>query len=164
MKEIWKDIPRYEGLYQASNNGRIKSFHYNREKILKQKLGKGLRHGYYSVNLSNYNSIKAKSVHRLIMLAFKGYSALTVNHKNCIKTDNRLCNLEYMTIGDNKIHAAKNNTTGGTLKNIDVLSLRFLSVFHKFKRVTLCKIFNTSYRNVVLINERKRRRYVTWDK
>ena len=103
--EIWKDIPNYEGLYQVSNLGNIKSLNYLRtgkEVVLRPRLN---GNGYYRAVLSNQGKVKNKYVHRLVMLAFVGESELTVNHKNGVKTDNRLENLEYCTRSENMQHA-----------------------------------------------------------
>lgn len=99
MKEMWKDIPKYEGLYQASNLGRIKRLYKNgKQKILKQVNDVN---GYLRVNLSKNNVIKNAQVHRLIAITFLGESYLTVNHKDENKHNNKLSNLEYMTIQKN---------------------------------------------------------------
>lgn len=102
MKEIWKDIPDYEGLYQVSNMGRVKSLNYmgnkGREEILHQRINGD---GYCDVRLSKNDHRKRKLVHRLVLKAFLYDSDMTVNHINEIRTDNRLENLEYMTSRDN---------------------------------------------------------------
>lgn len=99
--EIWKDIPRYEGIYQVSNLGRVKSLKFGRNRILRASTTKK---GYHRLNLCLNNQKKAYA-HRLVMLAFSGESDLQVNHINGIKTDNRLENLEYCTPGENARHA-----------------------------------------------------------
>ena len=109
--EIWKDIPNYEGLYQASNFGRIKSF----DKVIAQKnnsraIKKGRilkpstsHSGYYQIVLSKQSIRKSYKVHRLIWLAFYGSipEGYEVNHINEIKTDNRVSNLNLMTAKEN---------------------------------------------------------------
>lgn len=116
MKEIWKDIPDYEGLYQASNLGSIRSVDskitYKRRNsyVTRIRYGKILkpcnnRYGYPMVVLTKPNHRKCHSVHRLVMMAFFGKSELTVNHINGIKTDNRIENLEYATMSENLFHA-----------------------------------------------------------
>ena len=107
-EEIWKDIVGYEGLYQVSNTGKIKSLNYNhtgREKILKQRL---FNRGYLYVGLWKNGKQKYFSVHRLEYEAFYGEipKGMQVNHINEIKTDNRLENLNLMT--------PKENTNWGT--------------------------------------------------
>lgn len=57
--------------------------------------------GYYIVSLYKNGKPKMYGVHRLVMLSFVGWSNLTVNHKNEIKIDNRIENLEYMSNKDN---------------------------------------------------------------
>lgn len=101
-KEIWKDVPNYEGTYQISNLGNVKSLWFGKDKILKPREDTG---GYMQVALYKEGKSKFFLVHRLIMLAFVGESDLQVNHKNGIKSDNHLQNLEYCTASKNTQHA-----------------------------------------------------------
>lgn len=97
MREEWRPILGYEGLYEVSSLGRVKSLNYNREKrqeILKQASDID---GYCLVSLSKNNKHKTAKVHRLVLQAFIGKSSLHINHKNKIKNDNRIENLEYCT-------------------------------------------------------------------
>jgi hypothetical protein len=115
-KEIWKDIKGYEGLYQISNLGRVKALEKTiksgelyrivsnyKEKILKVDLA----NGYLVVSLCKNGTIKKISTHRLVALSFIGDSNLTVNHKNGIKTDNRIENLEWASHSDQQKHAIR---------------------------------------------------------
>ena len=106
-KEIWKDIKGFEGFYQASNLGRIKSLeridalgHKRKEKILKPRI---TRVGYYLAALTKQSIRKDYLVHRLIYEAFNGQipEGYEVNHINEIKSDNRLSNLNLMTHKEN---------------------------------------------------------------
>jgi hypothetical protein len=103
MEEIWKDIPWYEGLYQVSNLGEIKSFKNNRWGIGQENILKPQKNtsGYLQIILNK----QTYRVHRLVMLAFIWESKLDVNHINWIKTDNRLENLEYCTRSENLKHS-----------------------------------------------------------
>lgn len=106
MVEIFKDISWYEGLYQVSNKGNIKSLWNNltkKEKILKfQKHTKW----YMFVVLSKNNIKKIYTVHRLVCLAFldNPENKPCVNHRNWIKLDNKLENLEWCTYSENSLH------------------------------------------------------------
>lgn len=92
MEEIWKDIKDWEGLYQVSNLGRVKSFKYNKIRIL--KLSKTSK-GYFNVCLMNKKPYPVL-LHRLIAEAFiPNFEKKTcINHINGIKDDNRFENLE----------------------------------------------------------------------
>lgn len=120
MMEIFKDIPGYEGYYQASNMGRIKSLERvivdsRNIRIFKEKILKPIIvHGYCHVTLSKNGKRKAFIVHRLVLLTFKGPSDLQTNHIDCDKKNNRIENLEYVTCLENIRHAYKN----GLYKNI----------------------------------------------
>ena len=97
--EIWKDIEGYEGLYQVSNLGRVRSLNYNHTgnpKLLKLSL---VRSGYNQCQLWNGGCAKMVLVHRLVAEAFipNPDDLPQVNHKNEIKADNRVVNLEWCT-------------------------------------------------------------------
>ena len=104
MKEIWKDIKGFEGKYQASNTSKIRSLSYMGHKgIVKELKQTKRKDGYLQVQLYK----KKCSVHRILAETFidnpdnKSY----INHRNGIKTDNRLENLEWCTASENVQHA-----------------------------------------------------------
>ena len=94
MEEIWKDKKDYEGLYQVSNWGRIKSIKFGKEKILKLNKDKD---SYLQVTLCKNNIKKVYKVHRLVAEAFLPNSdnLPQVNHKDEDKTNNNVENLEW---------------------------------------------------------------------
>ena len=101
--EQWKDIPWYEWLYQVSNLGVVRSL-FRYKKILKWSY----EWKWYKYVILYKNKVwKAFRIHRLVLLAFIWESGLQVNHKNWVKDDNRLKNLEYCTAKENIAHKFK---------------------------------------------------------
>jgi len=104
IEEIWKDIKSYEGRYQVSNLGKVKSL--VRECILKF----GIRgKGYLYVNLCKDGQVKKFSIHRLVAETFipNPDNKPEVNHRDGIKNHNEATNLEWATSKENIEHAMK---------------------------------------------------------
>ena len=97
----WRRIPEFE--YEISNDGQVRNL---RGLILKQRL---TTHGYASVSLSKKGRHHSFTVHRLVVLVFLGPrpDGYQTNHKDAIKTNNRLSNLEYVTPEQNRHHARR---------------------------------------------------------
>jgi hypothetical protein len=137
--EIWKDIPGYEGEYQASTMGRIKSlkriavsknwytgkpfYRTVPERILKP--GRYCKCGHVSVILRR--GTNGKPVHQLVMKTFVGEppEGMEVLHLNGIPTDNRLSNLRYGTRTDNILDVYRQGKLWRKLSTDDVGAIRF---------------------------------------
>lgn len=103
--DLWRDIPDFEGLYQASANGEIRSLYTNI--ILKPEISKN---GYCKVTLCKDKKRKLLSIHRLVAMTYlDNYSEnLQVNHKDGNKQNNNVSNLEMVTCKENIQHSFKN--------------------------------------------------------
>ena len=112
----WKDIKDFEGYYQVSNHGEVKSIArevpaYNRfnsyEYKVKEKILKPNNRRYCGVTLVKDGNRKYPTVHRLVAETFlpNPHDKKTVNHKDGNKHNNNLSNLEWMTMSENILHS-----------------------------------------------------------
>ena len=119
--EIWKAIKGYEGIYEISEHGKVRSLNHlikysdgrsriQKGRILKTSLSKK---GYVRVSLSKQKKRFHTSIHRLLALSFidNPENKKQVNHINGIKHDNRIENLEWVSNSENQIHAIKKGLT-----------------------------------------------------
>jgi len=141
-KEVWKDISGFEGYYQISDSGRVKSLDRTvrqrnginliKGRFLKPSINKG---GYEYLSLCKEGSQKTYVIHRLVGVEFVSnpQNKPQINHINGIKTDNRAENLEWVTNQENQQHASKiglrDNSKGinhplSKLTEADVLEIR----------------------------------------
>jgi hypothetical protein len=133
VEEHWKDIPGFEGRYQVSNLGRVKSlpflqryllrngneaFRRTRERMLAQTPNNG---GYLLVKLWLDNAERTFTVHGLVARAFvPNHSGLPeVNHIDGVKSNCIATNLEWKTSTGNKLHAVEIGLHGRALRVID---------------------------------------------
>ena len=125
MQELWQPVKGYEGLYEVSDQGRVRSVarvvpHRLKgkktipEKILKQGRAS---HGYLTVSLWQQNKGRTHCVHVLVATAYLPFEpGLDVNHLDGIKTHNNLANLEWCNRSQNMKHAVANGLSNGCVK------------------------------------------------
>lgn len=175
MEEIWKPIPGYEGLYELSNIGRLKSlpkiihdFGIHKKVITKEKIRKYPRptkNGYRSYALTKDKIRHTGYVHKLLALCFlendDPQNKTQVNHIDGDKTNDVLSNLEWCTPGENQKHAWDTNLRKRFLqkdhpKSKQVIntitgeiydSIKALSILINVKHSTLRSQLNGSYKN-----------------
>lgn len=132
-KEIWRDVKGFEDFYKISNYGRIKSLNYNhtkKERILKPEVTKK---GYLRIKLCKNGEEFKLLIHVLVAKTFlgdKSFDGLQVNHKNEIKDDNRVENLEWCTpsynvnYGNRNLKVSKIMTNGVLSKKVYQYTLK----------------------------------------
>nr|WP_236774065.1 NUMOD4 motif-containing HNH endonuclease [Agrobacterium tumefaciens] len=129
VQEIWKDISGYEGLYQVSDFGRVRSLgrvqHIesavkgSHKRVKPVRILKGIpdKDGYLQVNLFDADGIRhTRKIHRLVILQFLGPPedpSLIPDHKNGVRDDNRLSNLRWLTCSQNNRNRHKSNAASG---------------------------------------------------
>jgi hypothetical protein len=138
--EIWKDIPDFEGIYQVSSFGNVKSLKYNKEKILKKSKDKN---GYFVVGLYN-DEVKNKTfkVHQLCAITFLNHLPcgmdLIVDHIDNNNQNNTIENLQIISNRENIVKSIDKKSTSSKYSGV---------VFHKKSDKWMSKIFiNNTYR------------------
>lgn len=140
--EIWKNIEDYEGFYQCSNYGRIKSLdriiiykdgisYLKHGQIIKPRKNKN---GYFQVALNKNGKRKIKYVHKIIANTFLEKTGMIVNHIDGNKENNNVTNLEWCSYSDNSLHAyrklkrsiAKNGASKQKIKVTDIINKSFI--------------------------------------
>lgn len=149
MEEVWKDVKDYEGIYQVSNLGRVRSNYYE-DKILKNHCGAG---GYCRVGLYKGGKVTTKYVHHLVYYSFVKVTTVgkELNHIDGDKTNNILSNLELVTPSQNTLHAYKNNLAKkgerhylSKLKTSEVIEIKKDYDNKKCTQVELAKKYNVT--------------------
>ena len=154
--EVWKDIEGYEGLYQVSTCGNIKSLakprkngngrcYIQKEKLLKQSFTST---GYKKVELYKDGKRKSFKVHRLVAIAFipNPDNKPEVNHIDGNKINNNIDNLEWVTSSENTIHAYE---TGLSPNKKELDEIRIIELYNKgTSKEEISRMFDVS--NVVI--------------
>ena len=100
--EFWKDVDGYEGHYQVSNLGRVKSIKFGKEIILKEGVDSS---GYPLISVYKDGTKKTRTIHQIVAIAFLGHKpngySVVVDHVDCNKMNNRLYNLQIISQRDN---------------------------------------------------------------
>lgn len=142
-KVLWKPIEGYEGLYEVSSEGRVRSLNYGGVKGKVGELSPDLSRGYYRVTLFKEGIRERYLVHRLVAEAFienpKGLAE--VNHRDEVKLNNRVNNLEWcsrsynLKYGTRIKRIAQSNRNGKLSKPIEAVDLISGKVIHWFPSV-----------------------------
>lgn len=160
IEEVWKDIVGYEGFYEVSDMGNVRKKKCST--VLKLSIGTK----YMLVGLYVNQRLRTPMVHRLVATAFIDNieNKEQVNHINGIKTDNRACNLEWVTRQENIEHAVRTgllvDVRGEKHHNSKISEAAARDIkFNYIKGVTELKYFavkhNTSIQNVCFIANNK---------
>lgn len=149
MNEVWKDVVGYEGFYEVSDMGNVRD-----KRCMLLRKATTNKDGYKVVGLTANGNRKLFLLHRLIALAFidNPENKPQINHKNGVKTDNYLSNLEWVTNRENAIHAIamglsnSDNNRGvknhnNKLNEVDVIDIRN----NYLPRVVTQKFFSIKY-------------------
>jgi hypothetical protein len=134
VSEEWRPVVGYEGLYSVSSEGRVNS---DAERVKSYRTTRLIKtppncRGYPQVTLRKNGIKKSRTVHRLVATAFlpNPLGLPQINHINGIKTDNRVCNLEWVTAKENIRHAlrlpSRNESPRRKLTSSDVERIRTL--------------------------------------
>jgi len=170
--EIWLPVPDYEGYYEVSNFGGVRSV----DRIVLTERGSKLRvkgnvknptvlkAGYLVVGLHKGNKTKAASVHRLVGLAFipnPNKEQFSINHKDGNKANNHVSNLEWATLEENTKHqwaTGLANPSGcfkGVLSFEIAEEIRAKRQEHKYTNKALGNMYNVSSATISLILNNK---------
>ena len=159
--EIWKNVVGFEEQYEISNLGNLRS----KERFVKHWRGgerkyksnvKNIRlndKGYFRCNLKNEGKRYDFTIHKLVALAFlpNEENKPFVNHKNGIKTDNRVENLEWCSASENVTHAVKNRLIKTKLTDEQAKEIFNSHLSHR----KLAKLYNVTSSIVCRIKNKK---------
>lgn len=138
MTEIWKDIVGYEGLYQVSNLGRVRSYYAKNGRVTDTSRllsGKRDKDGYLEIRLCKSGVVSYRRVHRLVASHFlNGDLSLQVNHIDGNKANNSIANLELVTAKENVVHAHKNGLHKGCVTKVHINTHHHRMIFESITK------------------------------
>ena len=150
-QEEWKDIPEYEGLYQASNLGRIKSLsrfkkNYSKLQLVNERILKQTKSGKYLTLEINKQSISyTTTVHQLIAITFLNHIPcgfdLVIDHKNNEKLNNCLWNLQIIT---HRINSTKDRVSKSGIRGVFKTNKKYIAMIAKERKNIYLGVFNTA--------------------
>lgn len=179
--EIWKDIPGFEGMYQCSSEGRIRSLdrviHSNNKwnsysKIEESKVLKPIfnRSGYQQVVLYRDGVGTRSTVHRWVALTFipNPEDKRNVNHIDGCKTNNKVSNLEWNTTSENALHAYKTGLNVSNKGEKHGMAKLIASQVHRirtlyelgYRKAYIARMFEVSFGAIDLIVKRKNWKHI----
>lgn len=123
--EIWKPANDFEGFYEVSNLGNVRSLNYHNRGIIKNLVPVVDKYGYKKVCLCKGGKQYNRAVHRMVAAAFleNPHDLPQVNHINELKTDNRVENLEWCTAKQNVNHGSRNIRMAQSKRNTNCKSV-----------------------------------------
>lgn len=175
MKEVWKPIKGYEGLYEISNLGNVKALQRTitqnsrwgkiKRRFDEKILNPPLSYGYPRVSLWKHSKAINYVVHRLVAMHFipNPKNKPVVNHKDGVKTNNHVSNLEWCTDLENMSHAIKTglvNNVGvkhpsSKLTRKEVLEIRAAYNLGCFSKTEIAESYNVTCSNILCIIKRR---------
>ncbi len=168
MIEIWKPVPDYDGLYEVSDLGRVRSLHCEPARIL---IGRVDRYGYHTVLLSKSGCERRFKVHRLVCVAFNGpapSSLYEVAHGDGYKVNNKADNLRWATQAENREDSIRHGTFrivgaqsgnlhhGARLSDEDVEKIRHRALVLRHPQRAIARAFGISQPHVSKIASGKK--------
>ena len=163
MKEVWRDVAGYEGLYQISNKGRLKST--KRHGTLGGIIKLYCHNGYMQTGLYKNGIGEMKKIHQLVLTAFSGPmpDGMCCRHLNGNPSDNRIQNLKWGTPKENAEDTKRHERTNrgerngmAKLTEHDVIAIRNMSGTHG----KIAKRFGISSTAVCMIKSKRRWKHI----
>ena len=164
--EEWKDVKGYEGKYQISSYGNIRSLNYHRSGECKLMCPVLKKTGYYQINLYLNGKYKSKRIHKLVAEAFleNPDNLEVVNHIDGDKTNNHVSNLEWCTVSYNTWHAthilgtnlvSQQKATEASKKPCKILDTRTNEILTFGSRKEAEEHFRCEFRSIVGSRQKK---------